>query len=241
VETNKIIQIDALELLKQFDVKSIDLIITDPPYGINASNGVGGYGSSPDTAKRYEDDWDNKSPNKEVFDEMLRVGKKVIIFGGNFFLDKLPIKKCWIIWDKVGSHKFNNPFSDVELAWTNFEGVVSKKYTVVQQGFVSDERARFHPTQKPIKLFREIIKDNTVEGDIVMDCFCGSGTTAIACKQLGLKYICGDVLQKYVEISKKRVSEQSKPLTSLEQFNNMQEVSGHNGRIWNANRRNKKL
>lgn len=228
METNKIIQIDALELLKQFDDDSIDLIITDPPYGINASKGVGGFGSSPDTAKSYEDDWDNKTPDKEVFDEMLRVGKKVVIFGGNYFLNKLPLDfKCWIVWDKIGSYKFNNPFSDVELAWTNFKSVVSKKYTVIQQGFVSDEKQRFHPTQKPIKLFREIIKDNTKDSDVVLDCYCGSGTTAIACKQLGLRYICGDILLKYVEISKKRVLEQSIPLTSLEQFNNIQEVSGN--------------
>jgi len=225
LETNKIIQLDALELLKQFDDDSIDLIITDPPYGINESNGVDGFGSSPDTTKTYDDEWDNKTPDKIVFDEMLRVGKKVIIFGGNYFLDKLPLGfKSWIVWDKVGSHKFNNPFSDVELAWTNFKGVVSKKYTVVQQGFVSEEKQRFHPTQKPIKLFRDIIKDNTEEGDVVLDCFCGSGTTAIACKQLGLKYICADILEKYVLIAQKRVSEQAKPLTSLDSFKTIPEV-----------------
>jgi site-specific DNA-methyltransferase (adenine-specific) len=208
LELNKIYCMDDLDLLKQMPDKSVDLILTDPPYGINASKGVGGFGSSPDTAKIYDDDWDNKTPEKIVFDEMLRVGKKVIIFGGNYFLNKLPLGfKSWIVWDKIGSHKFNNPFSDVELAWTNFKGVISKKYTVVQQGFVSEEKQRFHPTQKPVKLFREIIKDNTKKGDVVLDCFCGSGTTAIACKQLGLKYICADILEKYVDIANKRLNQ----------------------------------
>lgn len=189
--------------------QSVDLILTDPPYGIKADKGVGGFGSSPDTAKEYNDDWDKTTPNKEVFSEMLRIGKKVIIFGGNFFIDKLPFKKSWIVWDKIGLHKFNNPFSDVELAWTNFDRIISKKYTVIQQGFVAEERNRYHPTQKPLKLFRSIINDYTEKNNLVLDCYVGSGTTAVACKQLNRNFICGDISQEYVDIANKRLCQQT--------------------------------
>jgi site-specific DNA-methyltransferase (adenine-specific) len=229
IEINKIYCMDALELLKQMPDQSVDLILTDPPYGIKADNGVGGFGSSPDSVKKYDDDWDRTTPNKDVFDEMLRVGKKVIIFGGNFFIDKLPFKKSWIVWDKIGTYKFNNPFSDVELAWTNFNRIISKKYTVIQQGFVAEESNRFHPTQKPIKLFREIIKDYTDEDDLILDCYVGSGTTAIACKQLKRRYICADIQQKYVDISLKRLSEQPQPLDFMFPLTEQQE--GGNGGI----------
>jgi site-specific DNA-methyltransferase (adenine-specific) len=200
---------DCLELLKQMDDNSVDLILTDPPYGINADKGgIVGIGSSPQTLRIYDDDWDSFTPSKEVFDEILRVGKKIIIFGGNYFIDKLPFKKSWIVWDKIGNQKQLGFLSDVELAWTNFDRNLSKKYTIIQKGFIAEEKQRFHPTQKPVKLFREIIKDYTEEGDIVLDCFCGSGTTAVACKEINRKFICSDIQQKYVDITNKRLQQE---------------------------------
>lgn len=219
LEINKIYNMDCLELMKTLPDKSVDLIITDPPYGINCDKGIDTtYGSSTHLGKKYNGNWDDKTPDKEVFDEILRVGKKVIIFGGNFFIDKLPFKKSWIVWDKVGVMKFNNPFSDVELAWTNFDRVISKKYTIIQQGFVAEESNRVHPTQKPVKLFREIIKDYTEENDLVLDCFMGSGTTAVACKQLNRNFICCDINNEYCDIANKRL-QQENLLTILETTN----------------------
>ena len=80
-----------LKILKQMKDKSIDLIFADPPYGIAASKGTNGFGDSKETVKKYDDDWDSKPPSQEEFNEMLRVGKKVLIFGGNYFTDKLPV------------------------------------------------------------------------------------------------------------------------------------------------------
>jgi len=207
MELNKIYCMDCLEGMQELADDSVDLILTDPPYGINADKGVGGFGSSPNSAKKYDDNWDNQAPTKELFDEILRVGKKIIVFGGNFFTDKLPIGKSWIVWDKVGNIKFNNPFSDCELAWTNFPKTSTKKYIIIQQGFVAEEKNRVHPTQKPVKLFREIIKDNTNEGDIVLDPFIGSGTTAVACKQLGRRFIGFEISQDYVDIANNRLAQ----------------------------------
>lgn len=210
-ELNKIYCEDCLEALKKLPDKCVDLVITDPPYGINMDKGVGvssSFGSSPKTVKTYSgQNWDSITPSQQVFDEILRVGKKIIIFGGNFFSDKLPIGTRWLVWDKVGNIKFNNPFSDCELAWTNLKQISTKKYIVIQQGFVAEERRRVHPTQKPVKLFRDILKDYSEEGDIIMDCFMGSGTTAVACKELGRQFLGFELEQKYVDIANKRLQQ----------------------------------
>lgn len=201
---NQIIQGDCLEVLSSFPAKSVDLILTDPPYGVNADKGVGGFGSSK-TSKHYEDNWDSITPAREVFDEMLRVGKRVIIFGGNFFTDKLPVNGHWIVWDKKGGINFDNPFGDCELAWTNIDKKSVKKYTVIQQGFISAEKDRYHPTQKPVSLFNQIICDYVDGGGLILDPFIGSGTTAIAAKQLGKDYIGIEINKKYCEIAEERI------------------------------------
>ena len=209
-ELNKIYCMDCLEGLKKIPDNSVDLVVTDPPYGINADKGVGGFGLSPKKARKYNEEWDSKTPSKDIFDEILRVGKKVIIFGGNFFTDKLPINKCWLVWDKIGEYKFDNPYSQVELIWTNLTHS-SKKYVCIQQGFIAEENHRFHrfhPTQKPIKLIREIIKDEIGDGKLVVDFFGGSGSVALACKQLGLNYILFEINPEYVKIANKRLAQE---------------------------------
>lgn len=191
--------------------KSVDLVLTDPPYGIDASGGVGGFGSSK-TDNHYDDDWDTMRPSKEYFDEMLRIGKKVVIFGGNFFTDLLPVNGHWIVWDKVGETKFDNPFSKCELAWTNVAKKTVQKYVVIQQGFISEEKVRFHPTQKPVTLFEQIINDYTEEGEFVFDPFLGSGTSAIAAESLKRVFVGVDIAPKYVKIAQDRLSALSEPL-----------------------------
>ena len=197
---------DCLDILKEMADNSVELILTDPPYGIGASKGVGGFGASSDTAKKYDDDWDNFVPSKEYFDEILRVGKSVIIFGGNYFADIIPVNGHWIVWDKVSNIQFDNPFSDCELAWTNLNKKTVKKYTLVQQGFLTSEKVRYHPTQKPVALFIQILQDYNKDKGLVMDCFSGSFTTAIACEQLGIKNISIEKLQKYCDIGIKRLN-----------------------------------
>src|SRR3990167_6018033 len=157
MEINKIIQGDCLGVMKQIPDKSIDLVLTDPPYGIGADKGVGGGISK---GRKYKGDW-YILPSKEYFDEMLRIGKQVIIFGGNFFTDLLPVNGHWIVWDKTGEIKFDNTYSQAELAWTNVNKNTVKKYVVIQAGFIAEEKDRFHPTQKPVSLFSAIINDYT--------------------------------------------------------------------------------
>jgi DNA modification methylase len=143
-----IIQGDCLEVLKTFPDKSMDLILTDPPYGIGRDKGTSGFGLR--ERRQYSDNWDNAKLSGEYFKEILRVGKKIIIFGGNYFIDFLPVSGHWIVWDKVGMIKFQNPFSDCELAWTNLSLKIVKKYTIVQQGFISQEKKDFILHKNPL-------------------------------------------------------------------------------------------
>ena len=109
---------DCLNILKQISDKSIDLCLTDPPYGIDIANkGTIGVKRKAELKDYESSNWDKKSPSQKYFDEILRVSKIAIIFGGNYFTDKLPQTKCWICWDKQIPKNFTK--AQIELAWTN--------------------------------------------------------------------------------------------------------------------------
>jgi len=199
--------------MRKFTDGAFDLVLTDPPYGISADKGVGGFGASK-TDRHYEDNWDANTPSKEYFDEILRVGKHAIIFGGQFFTDKLPPNGHWIVWDKKGAIEFDNPFGDCELAWTNLPRKSVKKYTVIQQGFVSQEKSRWHPTQKPVELFSLILRDYAPEYEFgqaarILDPFMGSGTTLVAAQNLGIDAIGIDINEGYCEVARARIEQKA--------------------------------
>ena len=197
----KLILGDCLIEMKKIPDKSIDLILTDPPYGIGCDKGVGG---GLHTGRRYADNWDVR-PKKEYFDEMIRISKQAIIFGGNFFTDLLPVNGHWIVWDKTGQIKFNNPYSGAELAWTNIRKNTVKKYVVIQAGFIAQEKERYHPTQKSVALFSAILRDYTKENDLICDPFFGSGTCALACKEMKRDFIGMEISLDYVKIAQNRL------------------------------------
>lgn len=201
---NKVTNWDCLEVMKTLPDKSIDLVLTDPPYWIKASKWVWWFGSSK-TDKHYQDNWDDFTPTQEYFNEIIRISKNSIIFWWQFFADKLPVNWHWIVWDKVWEIKFDNPFGKCELARTNLDKKSVNKYIVIQQWFVSDERERVHPTQKPVNLFRMIIQDYSEKWQTILDPFLWSWTTAIACKQLGRNFIWIEKEQKYVDIANERL------------------------------------
>ena len=194
---------DCLEIMKTMPSKSVDLILTDPPYGKKADKGTNGFGSSKN--RRYDGGWDNKRPSKEVFDEMLRVGKNVIIFGANYFADILPPSTHWIFWDKKGDIAFQNPFADGELIYTTFKKPI-KRIVFKQQGFITDSKdKRYHPTQKPSELVEILIKEYSKEGDTILDCFMGSGTTGVSCLRTGRNFIGIELDEGYFDIAKQRI------------------------------------
>lgn len=184
------------------DISQANLLLTDPPYGINADKGIKTtYGSNAHNEYKYEGEWDAETPSKEAFDLMRKVADEQIIFGANYFTDKLPVGTSWIVWDKVGDIQFNNPFSDCELAWTSLDRVITKKYTCIQQGFVADEKEkRVHPTQKPVKMLADILKDFSSAGDVIIDLFGGSGSTLIACERLGRKCLMCELSEHYCDV-----------------------------------------
>ena len=187
MELDKIYNMDCLEGMKSIADKSIDLIITDPPYGKKASKGTNGFGTAKN--RRYIGEWDNNIPSKDIFNEMLRISKNVIVFGGNYFAHILPPSNHWIVWDKKGDIAFKNPFADCELIYTNFNKPI-KKIVFKQQGFITDSKdIRYHPTQKPSELIQMLIERYSKEGDTILDCFIGSGSTAIACINTNRRYI----------------------------------------------------
>lgn len=210
---NTIIQSDCLDVLRQMPDKSVDLVLTDPPYG-TGNKFTSGYSLQKIKSKRGSFDWNDKIPPKEVFDEIIRVSKNQIIFGGNYFTEYLKPTKSWLVWDKIGQYDLKNPFSDCELAWTSFSCTV-KKYTFVNMGFIAgkeEKGKRIHPTQKPLQLFQAILRDFSKPGDIVLDPFSGSGSTAVAAHKLGRRFICIEKDKDYHAASVKRLEEVKKQL-----------------------------
>lgn len=201
----KLLQGDCLDFMKSLSNNSIDLILTDPPYGKKSDKGTNGFGSAKN--RRYTGGWDNKRPTKEVFDEMLRIAKNVIVFGGNYFCDMLPPSNCWLFWDKKGDVAFKNPFADGELIYTTFKRPV-KRIVFKQQGFITDSKdKRYHPTQKPSELVQMLVEMFTKPGDLICDPYTGSGTTAIACLNTGRNFIGTELDENYFNIAKNRIEE----------------------------------
>lgn len=205
---NKIINADCLDILKQLPDKCIDLVLTDPPYGIKADKGTNGFGSSKN--RIYQGGWDNETPEKIVFDEIKRVSKNQIIFGGNYFADMLPPSRCWIVWDKKEHETQGKNFADCELAWTSFDKNIKKyKFGWIGLDYINNRKdeIKIHPTQKPSELFKMILQDYTKEGDLILDCFSGSGTTAVASWELKRNFICVEKDFDYWKASCKRLED----------------------------------
>ncbi len=213
-DENRIIQGDSVEIMKDIPDNSIDLILTDPPYGKSiAKNGSIG-GNNAVLVKDYgNQNWDVDRIDGNYIKEMRRTSKNQIIFGGNYYTDYLPPTSCWIVWDK----KNTGNFADCELAWASFEKSV-RKYEYLWNGMIrKNDEERFHPTQKPLGLFKEILKNYSESDNLVFDPFIGSGTTAVACKKLDRDYLGIDISKKYIKIARERV-EKTEPNQTLDEF-----------------------
>jgi DNA modification methylase len=178
---------DALAMDELLKGVTVDLLLTDPPYGVKRDKGFSGadgfYGKGKAIKRReYDDQWDECRPEKETLLALVARAEIAILFGGNFFADMLPVSTHWIVWDK---HQTLPTFGDCELAWTSVSRKSVVKYDVEFNGLIGREKERFHPTQKPVKLFAQIIDDYTDVGAVILDPYGGSGTTLIASEQSG--------------------------------------------------------
>lgn len=203
---------DCLEVMKGMPDKSIDLVLTDPPYGIDIGRNLRAnkrHGKSKTHSKDYGyEEWDKEIPKKEYFEEIFRVSKNQIVFGGNYFVEFLRNSPSWIVWDKDNGE---NGYADCELAWTSFRTAVRKfkwRWHGMLQENMSQKEFRCHPTQKPIELMRWCLEKYSKAGETVLDPFLGSGTTARAAKDLGRKFIGIELEEKYCAIAKKRLEQE---------------------------------
>ena len=174
---------DCVEALKRFSDNHFDLAIVDPPYGIGASS-VKFINGTSKTVKPYykENCWDTERPTEEYFNELKRVSKNQIVWGGNYFADYLGAFRCFICWDKT---IHGNSYADCELAWTSFDKV--ERYYRKNIAQVNSE-GRIHPTQKPITLYDFVLKEFAEEGNLILDTHVGSGSSRIACAKAGLNF-----------------------------------------------------
>ena len=203
-ELNKVYNADCLEIMRSMPDKCIDLVITDPPYGLERFKKGGSHVNKYGTEKQ---EWNNVKPTKELFDEIFRISKNQIIFGMNNFT--LPETEYFIVWKK--SNAFDFSFAMCELAWTN----IKKPAKIFEYLHVQNNEKREHPTQKPVALFSWILKNYAKPNDIIFDPFAGSGTTAISCMQMDHPYILVEKEKDYYDIIMKRIDKQKKDLVAL--------------------------
>jgi DNA modification methylase len=167
----------------------VDAVVTDPPYGI-------GIAANPVRQKHEKRDWDNQPPNRELINQCLEIGKTAIIWGGNYF-DLPPTQKI-LVWDKIQPADFS--LAMLEIAWTNIGGP-AKMFRQSVTGYSKD-----HPTQKPVQLMQWCLSF-LPDADTILDPFMGSGTTGVACVNLGRKFIGIELDPDYFEIACKRIYE----------------------------------
>ena len=188
---------DCMDLMARYEDNYFDLAIVDPPYGIDVKTRVF------DDGKK----WDNEIPKKEFFDELFRVSKNQIIWGGNYFLDYLSATPCFIIWDKKMTD--NHLMSMSEFAWTSFKtkNLIFRQPPVGDRGFYNIDGKRIHPTQKSIKLYEWLLMNYAKENDKILDTHLGSGSIAIACHNLGYELTGCELDKDYYEAAMKRIEQ----------------------------------
>ena len=201
---------DCLQVLPALQDGSIDAVITDPPYGIGVTKMTLGSGKR----KIYRgSNWDIL-PSQIVINEMLRISRMQIIWGGNYLAHMLPPSRCWIVWDKGTG---GNSFADCELAWSSMDSVV-KIYKYFWSGVhARDTPIRLHPTQKPVRLFEWLIEQYTNEGDLIIDPYMGSGTTGVAAMKTGRQFIGIERDEKFFNIAKTRIKNATGDFVKTEQ------------------------
>ncbi len=205
---------DCREVLPTIDTTTVDLLLTDPPYGVSYQIDRQLVG------KGHRRVWMGGRPpvygDDKPFDPTpLLHFSRLILFGGNHFASKLPDSGGWIVWDKTGGGRGpNNTFADVELAWTNLSNTPRIRHHL-WKGLVRDTEAGqavLHPTQKPVSLMKWLLNDWTEPGDLVLDPYMGSGPVAQACHEMGRRYIGIEIEERYCQIAVDRLAQRVLPL-----------------------------
>lgn len=191
----------SLQAMREMKDNQYDLAIVDPPYGLGLRTTSG---SGSNSQVRFNNDlrskrWDDITPPIEYFEQLRRVSKNQIIWGGNYF----PLSKyrCFIVWDKM---TYIPTMSQVELAYTSFD--TPARYIKIN----SNQLDRFHPTQKPIELYKYCLENYAKPGDKILDTHLGSGSIACACWDLGFDLDAWEIDKDYFEKTTERYTQYSK-------------------------------
>jgi len=183
---------DNLLLMSRYPDKYFDLAIVDPPYGIGIS-------SNPVRQQHKKKYWDKEIPLENYFDELKRVSKNYIVWGGNYFLDYLKNSQGFIIWDKKQPENFS--LSMCEFAYSTIQSPAKIfRYSVLT------EQNKIHPTQKPVALYKWILDKYAKQGDKILDTHLGSGSIAIACHDYGFDLTACELDKEYFDKSMERIN-----------------------------------
>ncbi len=187
----------------------VDLVLTDPPYGIGADVGQMAragfqHGKALAPSRDYgASDWDSAPAPADCIEAMRLGSFDQIIFGGNFFA--LPPSRGWLVWDKCNG---DNDYADCELAWTSFDKPIRRLQWRWHGMLREGNEGRWHPTQKPLGVMAWALSYAPQTPDIVLDPWMGSGTTLVAAKRAGLPAIGIEIEERYCEIAAKRLSQE---------------------------------
>lgn len=204
---------DCMDYLGQFmDTRQVgrafDLLLTDPPYGIDAAKrGTIGTSKQALVTDYGASDWDNK-PHHEGLALARTITRNQIIFGGNYY--HLPPARCWLIWDKDNT----GDFADCEMAWTNLDKAVRRiiyRWNGMLQQPGRPKEKRQHPTQKPEAVMVWALQ-HAPNVSTVLDPFMGSGTTLVAAKRLGKHAVGVEREERYCEIAAERLRQGALPM-----------------------------
>jgi site-specific DNA-methyltransferase (adenine-specific) len=194
LKLNKLYNMDCMEGMKQFPDKYFELAIVDPPYGISITDS-GRLGKYNVNGNR----WDDNIPTDDYFNELFRISENQIIWGGNYF--PLPPTRGFIIWDKKQPEGVS--FASCEFAWSSFDRSAKTFYFSPMQ-----DKYRFHPTQKPVALYKWLLKNYAKQGDKILDTHVGSASSLIACYQMNFDYIGFEIDKEYFEKALKRMADE---------------------------------
>ena len=217
--------IDCMIGMARYPDKYFDLAIVDPPYGIDRADNVLTIGKNTSRKNSFirrsdykNKKWDSESPDKRYFIELQRISKNQIIFGGNHFIENIPNanSSCWIIWDKVDALP---TYASGEMAWTSFESpmkIVALRHSGFKRGVNIGKESKIiynkpfsgamdiHPTQKPVQLYKWLLKNYAKPEYKIIDTHLGSGSSAIACYDFGCDFVGFEIDKDYFDASVKR-------------------------------------
>lgn len=216
---------DCLPAMEQMEENQFDLAIVDPPYGINLAN-------NPFRQTHKKADWDKSIPDKRYFDELFRVSKTQIIWGGNYMVQYLPPSSGWIYWDKMqnkSGHRYSKTLAAGELAFTSFDRPLEHFEYKYQGNYIGYPNKitiktkqktdlKIHPTQKPIELYRWLLTNYAEAGWTILDTHVGSGSSLIACEMEGFDATGYEIDEDYYNDACERIAKEREKLNQQKLF-----------------------